>query len=597
MDYQVIYFRTPAGESAITQRTRIVQRNLRNVLDLVDGKRSVAEIVKKFGDASIAEAALADLERSGYIESEEGRQMRTASVPPATPAAAAASEQPADRTVKSKTDDAGHFDDEDITIMDPLEFPEGGTAAKQAPQPSGKAFPFEDDDELTNLPVSRPPPPSRKPKFAEDEAPAAAADAGATATVRFEPLPPRRIPVLKWLKYALISLVTLLVLAAGTVLLFPYDIYLPRIELRLRDTIGEPLRIGAMRIAFLPQPRLVFEDVTIGGEGAFAVARIGVTPRLAWLVATPKIADDVIFDQVDADIATLPRVADWLGERSNPYFVVRGLRFNQVKLRLGTTTVDGIGGEVVWDEQGRFQGLRFLNASGNLGGDLKLQGNGYRIKISASEWRVPGYEWLQLIGFEGSGALTPNALTLEKFDARSLDGVVSGKASLAWPNSGAEFASVVEIKRLGLAKVLAAVRNDFRAEGDLSGKLVIEARGKSFDQLSQALGIDGQITVQRGALTNMDFPEAVRSGGQSTTRGGQTRFEQATANVRVNRDVWQISGLAFQSGLLRGDGYLNIGPEQVSGVVDVTFQGGSEARATVTVNGPLKDPSLNAIRH
>ena len=49
------------------QPTRLVQRNLRTALMLVDGKRSAGEIADQFSDGSIGMSALADLERAGMI--------------------------------------------------------------------------------------------------------------------------------------------------------------------------------------------------------------------------------------------------------------------------------------------------------------------------------------------------------------------------------------------------------------------------------------------------------------------------------------------------------------------------------------------------
>ena len=67
MDANLIYEKTPAGEEAVKQRTRVVQRNMRMVLILVDGKSTVAELYEKTGNAQIVDNAIADLERDGLV--------------------------------------------------------------------------------------------------------------------------------------------------------------------------------------------------------------------------------------------------------------------------------------------------------------------------------------------------------------------------------------------------------------------------------------------------------------------------------------------------------------------------------------------------
>ena len=67
MDSNLIYLKTSSGEEAMHQRTRVMQRNLRMVLILVDGKSTVADLVMKIGNQALTESALAELEAGGFI--------------------------------------------------------------------------------------------------------------------------------------------------------------------------------------------------------------------------------------------------------------------------------------------------------------------------------------------------------------------------------------------------------------------------------------------------------------------------------------------------------------------------------------------------
>ena len=68
MDSKTAYRKTPAGEEAVRHRTRLMQRNLRMVLILVDGISSVESIAKKTGDHLLTENAIRELEKAGLIE-------------------------------------------------------------------------------------------------------------------------------------------------------------------------------------------------------------------------------------------------------------------------------------------------------------------------------------------------------------------------------------------------------------------------------------------------------------------------------------------------------------------------------------------------
>ena len=73
MDKKSVFVKTKEGEDAVRQRTRLVQRNLRNILIMVDGQATLADLAKRFGDENATRTALADLVNSGLIrEMEQG---------------------------------------------------------------------------------------------------------------------------------------------------------------------------------------------------------------------------------------------------------------------------------------------------------------------------------------------------------------------------------------------------------------------------------------------------------------------------------------------------------------------------------------------
>ena len=68
IDVNLVFAKTAAGEEAMLQRTRVVQRNVRMVLILVDGNATVAELCDKTGNAQLTQSALLELENDGFIE-------------------------------------------------------------------------------------------------------------------------------------------------------------------------------------------------------------------------------------------------------------------------------------------------------------------------------------------------------------------------------------------------------------------------------------------------------------------------------------------------------------------------------------------------
>ena len=58
MDKSTVFVKTQEGEEAMRQRTRLVQRNLRNILIMVDGQADVGDLAKRYGDEATTQAAL-----------------------------------------------------------------------------------------------------------------------------------------------------------------------------------------------------------------------------------------------------------------------------------------------------------------------------------------------------------------------------------------------------------------------------------------------------------------------------------------------------------------------------------------------------------
>lgn len=67
MEGHLVYEKTLSGDEATRNRTRLVQRNLRMVLVLVDGVSTVAELISKAGNSQLVFNAIKELEAAGYV--------------------------------------------------------------------------------------------------------------------------------------------------------------------------------------------------------------------------------------------------------------------------------------------------------------------------------------------------------------------------------------------------------------------------------------------------------------------------------------------------------------------------------------------------
>jgi hypothetical protein len=587
MDSSLVFVRTASGEAALQQPTRLVQRNLRRALALVDGERDIADIAARFGDCAVGEAALADLQRSGLIETMQERRLRGEDIT-ATATPPFAVEQAPAPTVPGLPSQVTDTDPrvsgglvEVITIDDVGEGtsrsarPVRAAAARRAPSGSGKSSP-----------ARRPTTPARSAGQPHGERPEPAAGASVGAGER-------RI---NWAKLASGLMLAVALLVAAGIAFYPYQRHLPRIEQRLAAAIGQPVHIRNVHFSWLPSPNLTLENVSIGTDPAIVVGSLGVVPDPLSLFGERFVVQTLRIERSEIAARALPAIADWFSRAGAGGLIVRNIGFANVALRFGEITTDPMHGEGTMDRNGALRMLRFAG-SGALSGELAPHTAGYRIKLSGVQGWAPDFMApLAFDYFEAEGSLTADAMRLSKVYGRMADGSISGAATMLM-NETRQLSAELEVKHVEVRKLLAQAKSDLMLQGSASGMVKVGGGTISGAGPGSGLAMEGMITVQHGVLDGFDLVEAARS-DRNTVRGGATRFEAFSGQLRVDARAWQVSRMRLHSGLISADGQIAIsGNQRVAGSVTVELRGSTGSRRVpLSVSGSVQNPVLSGSR-
>jgi hypothetical protein len=566
MDSSLVFALTAAGESAKGQPTRIVQRHMRAALMLVDGRRQVAEIVARFGDVAVGEAALADLRRTGLIEKAEVLSAGRGAAPAPAPAAAAGRHLPSQITETDPRASGGIV--ETITIGEPRD----GMPLRTPPEPSI---------------------PARRPADGRRSATAAAPPAAGKPPVRrvlraMRPQTPRT-----WASTALALLLLVgLSLVAG-LRYYPFEQHVAQLERRLSVALGQPVSIGRLSVSFAPYPSIALDDVGIGEGRRITIGGIRFLPDPLSLLGERAAVRDVQLERIDlagSDLELLIQVLS--GGRSGAGIDIHGLRFADATLRFPDTVLTGLQGEAVPGAPGS---LRFSAGDGALSGELIAADGGLRLRMTSAAGWAPGFVApLAFDRFDAEGRFGQGALHLEKVYARLAEGSVSGHASVIFGGE-TRISAELEMKHVSLDRLLALSNSGASAQGSASGTLKVGGPAKKTDT-GGGLVFEGSVTVHNGALQGFDLVEAVRSSNRGAVRGGTTRFEKFAGRVRIDRNAWRISGLRLHSGLLSAEGQIAGGKDRkVAGFVNVELRSSAgSVRVPIAVTGSLRDPMLTA---
>jgi len=579
MNNEVVYVKTGEGEVAMHQRTRLVQRNLRMVLILVDGHSSVAELKKKMTDQSIVEPSLEELARMGLIEPLEVRIER---------------EMPVLESVPEPGQVSGGWEDEFSSIPPPdvIEKPE--VSAIDGEESGALAL----ESSAAGAAASQPAVGGMKALLAkvrqvrEERAfEKAYRDESAEDEVRLKPV--RRGGGRSAVTWVVGGLVILVVALVSTVIAYPYGRHLPQVEKALEGTLGEPVKIASMGFAMAPYPHLNLNHVSVGASGAASADLVRISPAFGSLLMFSLVPKKVEVVGVHLKVEGLGRAARWFGGAGG---ALRDLSFSDLDVDVGGVILGSYHGEVTFASDGRMAHVLAKDEGDSFSLDAEPKGAVFSCALSGRNWQLPFNRGIDVEFFDGKAEIGSEGMKLTQLEAKVFDGLVVAAANLSW-NGDVSLSGRGEMRSLSLARLGAAISPALSASGVVNGVLRVDTGSGRLNQIARSAVIRGEFEVQRGSVNRFDLVEALRSTGRIPTRGGKTSFEHLGGVIEIAGGAGRISSLQLVSGLLAATGEVRLDAgEMLSGRLEAELKGTAGQRAPIAVTGTLTDPQLNLLR-
>lgn len=614
LDPDLTFAKTPAGEEAMQQRTRLVQRNLRMVLILVDGNATVSELCNRTGNPQLTQNALCELEADGYIERradrdsvwvEGGRFNRKAKDVTAQP--------PSEFSTYGSADSSIALPSPSTTGSRPMRAPsyppreDRSTLPPPAASPASPASPAEPDagtvflakgDAWPDFTPPAPPPP--KPSLLTRlRALIAKDDVGASEDLK----PIKRHNWLQSLGWpARIAVVTPVLLLAAIVvtLLFPYSLYLPDVQAALTQSTDEPATVAEISVSFYPKPGLLLSGVVLGAEDdrqAVRIAKVRLQPRLTTLFSSRTLFREVELSDLEVSAETIGKLAQGLKAAARPSARagVAHVTLDQARVTFAGFDVETMKGELVLSpDQQTLQSISLHTADRNLQLEAQPVAAGLAVQLEALGWRPAPQSPYLVDSLTVKGEVVGSAFIIDNLELRIFGGTFQGSATLRAENQAVVAGGLVfqrlDVKRLGEALGIGG-----QFEGSASGRLNFSASAARWDAIRNVLVAEGDFTLYRGSLGGIDLPEAVRRASATpATLGGATRFEQLSGVFRLSANGQRFARLALSAGLMQSNGDLEINRElQVRGRMDVQMRGRADHSAkAIGISGPLSAPQV-----
>lgn len=611
MDADLIYAKTAAGEKAMQERTRVVQRNIRMVLILVDGNATVAELCNRTGNAQLTQNALFVLESDGFIERKAerdplwGRRDKPGRHVKAD-----------DHRLASEFSTFGNRDESALVQSWPSDSGVPGTlrptpeharqsslspsSLPQVPSRSGPhsgphsgTIPRSDDELAALLAASTEKAPSRLTRLMARMRSGTATDLPDLKAIRSG----GRGWHLAWPLTVMLGVLALAVLLVLVAMLFPYARYLPEVEAALALRTGQPANVDDMRVSFYPRPGLLLGTVRLGETGEIRIAELRLQPVFGTLLSSNIRFREINLSGIELSAAAIGSLSRMLASAVRESASSGELRVTVDKADVsfaGLGSGDMRGELGLSPHDGLLQSVSLHSADRSLQLEAQPIDDGLAVQIEGLGWRPSPKSPYLFDSLTLKGEIRGTAFTIDHLEMRIFGGLAEGAAVLR-ADRQRSMSGEISFERISAQRFGEALGIGGQFEGNAAGKVKFAATSDTWSDILSALYADGEMTMTRGSLGGIDLPEAVRRvSATPATLGGATRFEQLSGALRLTPTSYRLSRLVLNAGLMQSTGQLELSHDlQLRGRMDVQMRGYADHSAKqVAISGPLKSPQL-----
>jgi uncharacterized protein involved in outer membrane biogenesis len=397
---------------------------------------------------------------------------------------------------------------------------------------------------------------------------------------------------LRW-TLGLLALLAALTLAAP--FLVPLEGFIPRVEGIAREALGQPVRIGSLRLHLLPSPRAVAKAIRIGARDDVRIGELEIVPELGALLSGRKAvrlvrAEDVVLEESALEIpGRMPKSA------AGPV-AIRRVKLERASLRHSTLKLPVFDAEALLGEEFALESARFETRDGALRVRVDPEAPGRaRLALAAKRWTLPAGAPLVFDTLAAQGTLAGSRLDVPKLEGALYGGTVAGNARAEWGKLW-KIGGRLDIARVGLTPLQQALGRQPKLTGQLHAQATFSASAKAPAQLANALSIDGPFEVRGGAYQGVDLSRVADLNlltGRAAAEG-TTRFEELKGKLQLRGKRVRINDLCMKSSTLVAGGFVEVAPDQsLSGRLGVSVaRTGGFVGVPVALSGTAAEPTV-----
>jgi uncharacterized protein involved in outer membrane biogenesis len=406
--------------------------------------------------------------------------------------------------------------------------------------------------------------------------------------------------IMKWFKRIAIVFGVLLAILIALPFFITLNDYIPRIEKEASARLREPVSIKSIRFSALPLPHVTIDGITVGATDDIKVGKVTVTPDLFSLLQPTKVIKSIEIDALLLTQKAIDKIPVWTKPdgakppQQPPQVRVESIRLDSALVRLDNKTSFGpFNALLSLNSKGEPGEASITTQDGKLKALIKPDQSRYLIDASAKSWKLPFGPAIAFDELIVKGVATLNDADFSEVSAKLYGGTVSGKANVGW-QKGLQLRGSFDVNQVELKQLVPLLSPGTNVSGRLTAKPAFSASAAAASQLKNALRLETPFNVQNGVLHGVDIQQAATSMIKQGATGGETRFDQLSGHLNVERGAYRFTQLKIASGVLAADGNVNISPKQeLSGRVNAQVKAlGTSANVPLNVAGTVGSPLL-----
>ena len=414
----------------------------------------------------------------------------------------------------------------------------------------------------------------------EREAAQEAAHEAAQAAMSGNADKPYRKPV-KWRQYAALMLIALAVAGVVWVQGMSFDDQARVFEKAATAQFQQPVKIGQVHLALMPQPHWRLEDVAIGKDAQIKVAWIDAIAELGTL-----FNDRMSIKTIDLGSPVLNEEGlGWLlfGKPQGRDFKSLVVNASNVRLHAQSIGLPAFDARAEIGADGMWQKMVLEEASKKTRIELQPKGETVQIELSADAFAALFGSPFPLEKIVAKGTASRNEIVFTEFNGALYDGVIKGTAKLTW---GASWSLTGDVSARQLNTATWAPQ--LIEGGKLEGSAKYALQGQTAKLLFAAPRLRGNFEIRNGAVLGVELISLLRS----FSAGGKSSFSDGSGGFAYESGKIQLRNVQLRAGLVSANGNADVDANnKLNGrfTVDLTAPT-RRARAGLAVSGTLKEP-------